>query len=138
VTTPTSRQRRAHLHVYGPAQRDLNKPIPYVILSLLRGQTPRLSSGARPMDWIYVDDVVDGVIVTAQSHAVNGQTVGLGTGVAHTAREAVEKFIALMKSDLAPVFGAMPNRQLEKVRLGNVADTRAKINWQPAIRLMKG
>jgi nucleoside-diphosphate-sugar epimerase len=27
---------------------------------------------------------------------------------------------------------------LEKVRLGNVADTRAKINWQPAISFDEG
>jgi hypothetical protein len=27
-----------------------------------------------------------------------------------------------MKSDIVPVFGAIPNRQLEKVRLGIVAD----------------
>jgi UDP-glucose 4-epimerase len=85
---------------YGPAQRDLNELIPYDILSLLRGQTPRLSSGARPMDWIYVDDVVDGMIATAQSQTVSCQTAGLGTGVSHTAREAVEKIIVLMKSDL--------------------------------------
>jgi hypothetical protein len=45
------------------------------------------------------------IIVTAQSEAIIGQTVGLGLGVAHTAREAVEKTIALMKSDIVPVFG---------------------------------
>ncbi len=33
--------------VYGPGQRDLSKLIPYVILSLLQGKTPQISSGQR-------------------------------------------------------------------------------------------
>ena len=123
---------------YGPAQRDLNKLIPYVILSLLRGQTPRLSSGTRPMDWIYVDDVVDGMIATAQSRTVDGQTIGLGTGIAHTAHDAATKIVTLMAPGATLAAGAMPDRPMEKARLGNVAETRAKIDWQPAISFDEG
>jgi UDP-glucose 4-epimerase len=123
---------------YGPAQRDLNKLIPYAILSLAHGRAPRLSRGTRPIDWIYIDDVVDGLIATAQSRDLNGLTVGLGTGVAHTVPQVVDKIIALMNSPIRPIFGAVPTRRLEKARLGNVADTRAKIGWQPAVSLDEG
>lgn len=73
---------------YGPAQRDLNKLIPYVILSLLRGQTPRLSTGRRPMGWIYIDDVIDGMIATAQSRTVDGQAMvsALASSIRRTRR----------------------------------------------------
>ena len=46
---------------YGPAQKDVRKVLPYVILSALRGEAPELASGARPVDWIYVEDVVQAV-----------------------------------------------------------------------------
>jgi nucleoside-diphosphate-sugar epimerase len=50
--------------VYGPGQRDHAKLVPYVITSLLKGETPRLGSGLREVDWIYVDDVVDALGTT--------------------------------------------------------------------------
>src|SRR5262249_8063133 len=50
--------------VYGPAQPDLRKLIPYITLALLRNEPIQLSSGVRPVDWIYVDDIVAGLIAT--------------------------------------------------------------------------
>jgi UDP-glucose 4-epimerase len=64
---------------YGPGQADLTKLVPYVALSLLRGESPRLSRGRRRVDWIYVDDVVDGMLAAAQSDLVPGVTIDLGT-----------------------------------------------------------
>ncbi len=123
---------------YGPGQRDLKKLIPYVILSLLRGRAPEMSSGARPLDWIYVDDVVDGLILISLSSNVDGLTIHLGTGVTHTAREAAEKIVALMDSSIIPVFGALQDRQLEKRRSADVATTEAIIGWRPTVSFDEG
>src|SRR5882672_3654215 len=46
---------------YGPGQKK-HKVIPYTILSLLRGESPQLSSGDRLLDWIYVSDVVEAFV----------------------------------------------------------------------------
>src|SRR5262245_45538890 len=54
---------------YGPGQ-DTGKLIPYVILSLLKEEAPKLSSGQWQADWIYVDDVIDGLLAAAQSPAL--------------------------------------------------------------------
>src|SRR5208283_1348164 len=66
--------------VYGPGQWDHTKLIPYVTISLLRGEAPRLSSGVRLVDWIYVDDVVEGLIGCGQAPGIDGRTVELGSG----------------------------------------------------------
>src|SRR5215212_8525730 len=58
--------------VYGPAQPDITKLIPYSTLALLRGEPPLLSSGKRMVDWVYVDDVVDAFIRTAETEATIG------------------------------------------------------------------
>jgi hypothetical protein len=106
----------AHLRqiyiAYCPAQRDLNKLIPYDILSLLRGQTRRLISSARPMDRICVDDVVDGMIITAQSEALNGFDRRPGhRRSAYGSRGGREDHRV---DDLVPVFGTISNRQWRK------------------------
>jgi nucleoside-diphosphate-sugar epimerase len=123
---------------YGPGQRDIKKLIPYTVLCVRRGQTPKMSSGSRPLDWIYVDDVLDGLITISQSPNADGQIVHLGTGVTHTARQAVERIIALMESSITPVFGALQDRQLEKARFADVSATQAKVGWQPTVTFDEG
>ena len=40
---------------------------------------PKLSSGKRLADWIYVDDVVEGLLRSATSAGIEGSTFDLGT-----------------------------------------------------------
>ena len=51
--------------VYGPGQDDPKKLIPHVVSSLMRGEAPKLSSGTRPVDWVYVNDVAEGLAAAA-------------------------------------------------------------------------
>jgi len=53
--------------VYGPRQEAIQKLIPYTTLALLRGEAPKVSSGQRLVDWVYVDDVVEGLLALAQA-----------------------------------------------------------------------
>ena len=124
--------------VYGPDQRDLRKLIPYVILSLLRGERPELSSGERPVDWIYVDDVVEGLLRIAGVEELDGQRVDLGTGELMTVRGVVEELFARLAPDAAPPFGSMPDRPMEQVRKADVAATARQLGWQPGTSLRQG
>jgi UDP-glucose 4-epimerase len=124
--------------VYGPAQQDLRKLIPYVILSLLRGEAPKLTSGHRPVDWIYVDDVVDGLLAAAQVPAAEGCTIDLGSGVLVSVRAVVQQIANIVGSSVEPVFGAVPDRPLEQVRAANPTDIAAKLGWSPTIALEEG
>ncbi len=51
--------------VYGPGRQDEAKLVPYVDRSFLAGEPPRLSSGTRAVDWVYVDDVVAAFLAAA-------------------------------------------------------------------------
>lgn len=126
------------LMAYGPGQKDLNKLIPYVILALARGETPRLSSASRPLDWIYNADVVTGLLLMATQENLAGRTIDLGTGTTHTARQAVEKIVKLMGSPIVPAFGALDDRALEQRRAADVAATRALLGWAPATSFESG
>lgn len=62
---------------YGPGQNP-TKVIPYTILSLLQGEAPRLSSGERALDWVYVEDVIDAYLAAATRSGIEGRTLDLG------------------------------------------------------------
>jgi UDP-glucose 4-epimerase len=124
--------------VYGPAQQDETKLVPYTIRSLARGEAPEITSGRRQIDWVYVDDVVDGLIALALAPGVEGDTVDLGSGLLITTAELVEMICSLMKSAVRPRFGALADRPLEPVRVARVADTTALTGWAPRVSLKQG
>lgn len=124
--------------VYGPGQKDTKKLIPYTILSLLRGVPPRLTSGERPVDWIYVQDVVEGLLAIAQSENLDGRTVELGTGSLVTVREIVENISELIKADVQPQFGSVAQRPMEQVRKADHMGTYNIMGWQARTSLRDG
>jgi UDP-glucose 4-epimerase len=124
--------------VYGPGQSDYTKLIPYVTTSLLRGEVPRLSSGVRLVDWIYVDDVVDGLIRCAQTPGIDGRTVELGSGEMRSIREIVEQLSDLVACKITPQFGALADRPLERVKKADIIETYKLIGWQPSTSLQAG
>jgi nucleoside-diphosphate-sugar epimerase len=124
--------------VYGPGQIDLTKLIPYVILSLLRGEPPKITSGDRLVDWIYVSDVVDGFLALAQQPGLEGSTIDLGSGALVSIREIVQQVVSIMGGRKGPEFGALPDRPMEPVRLAKTAETFARIGWKPQVSLREG
>jgi UDP-glucose 4-epimerase len=124
--------------VYGPDQKDLGKLIPYVTLSLLREQAPRLSSGAREIDWIYVDDVVEGYLMLAQAPGLEGATVELGSGVLVTIREIGERLEKIVGARAKIIFGALADRPMEPHRIARVAETYERLGWKPRTSLDEG
>jgi UDP-glucose 4-epimerase len=124
--------------VYGPGQRDLTKLIPYVTLSLLQGKTPKISSGQRLVDWIYVSDLVNGFLALAQAADVNGATLDLGSGSLVSIREIVQQLILLVGAKVNVEFGGLPDRPLEPTRVAKTAETFAKIGWKAQVSLREG
>jgi UDP-glucose 4-epimerase len=123
--------------VYGPGQQDLKKLIPYVILSLLRGEPPKLSSGNRDVDWIYVRDVVEAFLAAGSNPEVTG-TVEVGSGELVTIRDVVERLVREVNPSVQPLFGAIPDRPMEQVRVADVASSRHLIGWKPVTSLDQG
>jgi nucleoside-diphosphate-sugar epimerase len=124
--------------VYGPGQQDLRKLVPYVTLSLLKGQTPELSSGMRNVDWIYVDDVVAGYLAAATAKGVEGGTIDLGSGRLDTVRTVVEELVGLINPRIQPLFGSIPERALEQTRTADAASSFRRIGWRTQISLRDG
>jgi len=124
--------------VYGPAQVDLTKLIPYVTLSLLQREAPKVTSGDRLVDWVYVSDVVNGFLALATASKVEGETVDLGSGSLVSIREIVERLAGLVDNGIKPQLGAVPTRPMEPTRIARIADSFGRIGWKPEVPLADG
>ncbi len=124
--------------VYGPGQQDQRKLVPYAINLLSQGQSPRLSSGQRLVDWIYVDDVVEGLLTLGAQPSLGGQTLDLGSGRQVTIRQLVEQLAELIAPTTDVQFGALSDRPLETTAVANIQRTARLCGWQPQTALVDG
>lgn len=124
--------------VYGPGQQDLKKLVPYVCLSAARSEAPELMSGGREVDWIYIDDVVDGLTRLALAGPDDGAYVDIGSGELVTTGDVAERVCRLAGTGVTPLFGAVPDRAMEQVRKANVDATSAILGWRPALSIGAG
>lgn len=122
---------------YGPRQA-ARKLIPYTIAALLRGEAPRLSSGSRVCDFVFVTDVVRGLLRAGLAHDTHGETFDLGTAIGTPVRDVVELVVELSGSAARPVFGAVPDRPGERPLVANGAPARARLGWEPCWSLRDG
>lgn len=122
---------------YGPGQ-DSKKLIPSVALALLNGEPPKLSSGRLEADWVYIDDVIEGFLQAAHAPGIDGETIDLGSGALTSVRTVVECLAAMISSEVKPLFGALPDRPFEQVRLADTAGALAKIGWKATMSLERG
>jgi len=123
--------------VYGPGQRDPTKLVPSTIAAALAGRSPRISSGVRAIDWIYVDDVVEGLVALAITPGLEGSTIDLGTGKLTTVREVAERICALCGAP-PPEIGALPDRPLETFRRADPEATARACGWRAHVPLQEG
>jgi nucleoside-diphosphate-sugar epimerase len=122
---------------YGPGQ-DERKLIPHVIQALLKNQAPKLSSGRQEVDWVYIDDVIDGFVAAASAPDIEGQTIDLGSGVLVPIHIVVSQIVEVMGTEVAPLFNALPDRPAEPVRVADMSAAYEKLAWKPRTALKFG
>ncbi len=129
----------ARIHMgYGPGMQNMKKLLPYLILTAQKGETPKLSSGTRKLDWIYIDDIVSGLIHMVVAEGIDGQTIELGTGKLTSIREIAELTVSMVNPDIMPEFGALEDRPLEQESKTNIEETFNKTGWRAETDLNQG
>lgn len=124
--------------VYGPGQQDQRRLIPYVITSLLQGRDPQLGSGKRLVDWVYIDDVVGGLIAVAGAHGTAGRTFDIGTGTLTSIEDVVNHLGNAIDSEATPTFGARDDRGSETQYAADWQKLAAETGWRPQTPLTEG
>lgn len=129
----------ARIHMtYGPGQADRAKLIPYVTERLLRGEPPQLTSGDRLVDWVYVDDVVEGLLAVGLHPEAAGRTVDLGSGQLASIRRAARAPNCGMTAGFASRTRCPTTEPMEHSRVADISASGELIGWQPATSLEEG
>jgi UDP-glucose 4-epimerase len=115
--------------VYGPEQPDRTKLVPYAVEHFLAGEAPELGSGTRPVDWVYVDDVVEAFLRAATDRRGAGLVADIGTGTTNTIRDVVTE-LADLTGWTGPVhFGERSDRRHEPSLVADTASAREALDW---------
>jgi len=122
--------------VYGPGQAPA-KVIPYMIHSFLDGESPRVGDASQAIDWIYVDDVIDGMIKAATAKGIEGRTLDLGTGHCVTLAVVASQIASLLGTSGQPEFGPSA-RPLEQLRVADAQATERLLDWRPEVSMQEG
>jgi UDP-glucose 4-epimerase len=124
--------------VYGPGQQDGTKLVPYSIQCLLKGEAPQITSGRRLIDWIYVEDVAEGLLKLALAPNAEGLTADIGSGSLIATSDLVAMICRISGSNLQPSIGTLPDRAAEPTGAARIAETRRAIGWAPQFSLDEG
>jgi nucleoside-diphosphate-sugar epimerase len=124
---------------YGPWEEPA-RLVPYVMGCCLRGETPKVTAGRQPRDFIYVDDVLDLLQTAAELPAAQGQVLNAGTGRQNTVRDMVETIVSVCGGGcISAEFGAETTRADEpRTWVASIDHTKALTGWKPRYDLRGG
>jgi len=123
---------------YGPGQPEW-KLIPFTAARMLRGEKIVIESPARQVDWIYIADVVAGLVAVLCAPGIEGEVVDLGSGALTTISTVVRRLHELTGATIAPEFAAgEAARGSRHSRCADVARSAALTGWRPVVALETG
>lgn len=125
-------------NTYGPGQR--KGWIANVIGKCLREEPVSSTLGDQTRDYVYIDDMVDGLVAAGTSlsaHTAGAINLCTGREISIAALNALIK--KLTKSSSTILLGALPYRPVEITRMvGNNGRAKQVLNWEPKVSLEDG
>jgi UDP-glucose 4-epimerase len=124
--------------VYGPDQPDSRKLVPYVSRCVLDGNPPSLSSGTRPVDWVYVEDVAAALIRAATRPGATGQVIDIGSGGTATVADVVTELADLAGYRGPLGFGDVTDRRHDVAHVADPDPAAEYLAWRADTPLREG
>ena len=121
---------------YGPYDQDCWL-IPYVIKKYLSGKHPQLTAGEQLQDFLYISDVVDGLIELMRLRFIGD--INLGSSSAVKIREVVEKIFFYVSPKTELIFGEIPYRIDQQYLIeADMSLFFSFTSWRPMVSLEDG
>lgn len=87
--------------------------IPQMINSLKKGEDFNMTKGEQIRDFLYVGDVVDGLILTVKTTSSYGETMNVCSGMGTQLKQLAEEVNKTMNTEAKIILGAIPYRDSE-------------------------
>jgi len=123
---------------YGPWEFG-RRLISQTILSALQGQDVQISEGKQKRDFIYIEDVVNALVLAATKPIQSGSVFNIGSGESISVREVVELTLQLMGHPVKVLAGVLPTRPDEIMQMSaDVTLAGEQLGWKPQVSLEEG
>jgi len=123
---------------YGPLQTN-SMLIPSAIRSALQDEELVMTKGEQTRDFIFVSDIVDGLVLMAETNNWSEHIINLGSGVEVKISEVVQLIYKLCESLSHPHIGELPYRPGETMHFFSDNNRAKKIlRWTPRVSLKEG
>ncbi|MBW2976259.1 GDP-mannose 4,6-dehydratase [Candidatus Woesearchaeota archaeon] len=128
-------------NTYGPADMNLSRIIPDVILRLIRDEQPVIRSDGTPeRDYMYIKDAVSAYMTIAENlhkKEVIGQAFNFGTGSPISVLGLYSKIIKLMGKNVEPKILGEAKNEIDRQYLDS-GKAKKILNWEPKYSLDQG
>lgn len=112
--------------------------IPFLIRMAFADQAFDTTEGKQTRDFLWVEDLVQGILAAAVAQDVDGEIINLGAGVETPVREVVEN-VCRHGGGGQPNFGAMQMREGESQRcVADISKAERLLGWRPSMVLDAG
>jgi UDP-glucose 4-epimerase len=124
--------------VYGPGQ-DERFFISQLVKACLDGADFEMTEGNQKRDFIYVEDVVAGVLATAVAEGLGGEVLNLATGEGHLLAEVAQLVLELTGSSIQIKLGARQSTQADLPdHVSSPLHAAELLGWRAGVGLEEG
>ncbi|MAG47682.1 hypothetical protein CL617_03675 [archaeon] len=124
-------------NVYGPRQG--NNVVHIFTERALKNEDLKLDGGGlQGKDFIYIDDIIGGLLALGKSENVFGESFNFGSGTSSSIKELAETIKNLTNSQSNLIFSELrPGDSIVKQRL-DISKSKNLLGWEPKISLEEG
>jgi UDP-glucose 4-epimerase len=128
-------------NAYGPGQHlPASHPpvVPHYLKQALRGGTlVAYGDGSQTRDYVYVDDVVSGLIATATAPNINGLVINIGSGKETSISDLIKCVQDVTGSNSEVIHNPKTSGGVSRL-CADLALANQKLNYRPSIGLAEG
>jgi UDP-glucose 4-epimerase len=128
-------------NAYGPGQHfPASHPpvVPHYLKQAQRGGTlVAHGDGSQTRDFVYVDDVVSGMVAAATAPHVDGLVINIGSGKETSINELIKCVQDVTGSNAEVIYNLKPSRGVSRL-CADLMLAREKLNYRPSIGLVDG
>lgn len=123
---------------YGPGQ-GTEMFLPALITGLLSGNPFAMSPGQQVRDFLYIDDLIEALVVCGEELKLCGEIVNVASGISLQLKEVAEKVSEILQKEDALQVGAIPYRGFEIMNYSISIDKIKKLSsWRPTTSFDEG
>lgn len=128
----------AIFQAYGPGQ-PVDRLLPSAIQTALAGEDFPMTAGDQERDWIYISDVILGLLAARDANLAPGTTIELGSGQMTSLAAMVKHVFAITGGPGRPLLGALPSRPGEDpFQRARAQETYELTGWRTTVSAEEG